>query len=137
MRTIDDAVAYLNNGPIASYTANGFGAYLVQLKGSGEQIGMCGLLKRDQFDDPDVGYTFFPAFWKQGYAAEAVTAVLEESRRTLGIDRIIAIVSPHNKPSSKLLEKLGFEFKEVTNFQPSGDEVLLYESRSPSRAERA
>ena len=129
VRTIDDAVAYLKNGPIASYVSNGFGAYLVELKETGEPIGMCGLLKREQFDDPDVGYTFFPEFWKQGYAAEAVTAVLEESRRTLGIDRIIAIVSPHNTPSSRLLEKLGFSFKEITNFQPSGDEVLLYESQ--------
>lgn len=130
VRTIEDAVAYLENGPFASYAANGFGAYLVQLKESGEPIGMCGLLKREQFDDPDVGYTFFPEFWRQGFAAEAVSAVLEDSRRTLGIDRIIAIVSPHNAPSSRLLEKLGFSFKEITNFQPSGDEVLLYESRA-------
>lgn len=130
VRTIEDAVAYLENGPFASYAANGFGAYLVQLKESGEPIGMCGLLKREQFDDPDVGYTFFPEFWRQGFAAEAVAAVLEDSRRTLGIDRIIAIVSPHNAPSSRLLEKLGFSFKEITNFQPSGDEVLLYESRA-------
>jgi RimJ/RimL family protein N-acetyltransferase len=130
VRTIDDAAAYLTNGPIASYAANGFGAYLVHLNETGEPIGMCGLLKREQFDDPDVGYTFFPEFWRQGYAAEAVAAVLEDSRRTLGIDRIIAIVSPHNTPSSRLLEKLGFTFKEITNFQPSGHEVLLYESRA-------
>jgi RimJ/RimL family protein N-acetyltransferase len=129
VRTIDDAVAYLENGPIASYAANGFGGYLVQLKESGEPIGMCGLLKRDQFDDPDVGYTFLPEFWRQGFAAEAVTAVLEHSRRTLGIDRIIAVVSPHNTPSSRLLEKLGFTFQKIVNFQPSGDDVLLYESR--------
>ena len=47
VRTLDDAGAYLLNGPVASYAKNGFGLYRVVLKETDESIGMCGLIKRD------------------------------------------------------------------------------------------
>lgn len=113
VRTVEDAVAYLNGGPIASYARNGHGLNAVVLRDTGEPIGMCGLLRREQFADADVGYSFLPEFWRRGYAAEAVAAVVEHGRRTLGLPTIIAIVSPHNTASSALLEKLGFGTRSV------------------------
>lgn len=130
IRTIDDATAYLAAGPIASYEEHGHGLYLVILKTTGEPIGMCGLLKRPQFADADVGYAFFPEFWRRGFAEESVSAVIDYGRRTLGIDRIIAIVAPQNSPSTLLLQKLGFIFEERTLLEPSRSEVLVYASSS-------
>lgn len=42
VRTLDDALAYLRNGPMASVTQYGFGLSRVDLKRTDEAIGMCG-----------------------------------------------------------------------------------------------
>jgi RimJ/RimL family protein N-acetyltransferase len=70
----------------------------------GTLIGMCGLLKREHLDAPDLGYAFLPEAWGRGYAFEAARAVMEEAKR----DRVLALVSPGNAASIRLLEKLGF-----------------------------
>jgi RimJ/RimL family protein N-acetyltransferase len=128
VRTEEEAVAYLASGPIASYAAHGHGLCRVELRETGEPIGMCGLLRREQFDDPDVGYSFLPEFWGRGFALESVAAMIEDARRRLGLTRIIAIVAPHNTASSRLLEKLGFTFERTTEFQPDGSEIQVYAS---------
>src|SRR5262249_38684677 len=71
VRTLDAARAYIENGPVASYARHGFGLYLVELLASGAPIGICGILKRDALPDPDLGFAFLPAYWKQGYAFES------------------------------------------------------------------
>ncbi|HEX8361489.1 MAG TPA: GNAT family N-acetyltransferase [Longimicrobium sp.] len=128
VRTEEEAAAYLASGPIASYATYGHGLCRVELRETGEPIGMCGLLRREQFDDPDVGYAFLPEFWGRGFALESVAAMVEDGRRRLRLTRIIAIVAPHNTASSRLLEKLGFTFEETTQFQPDGSEVQVYAS---------
>src|SRR6476659_4648638 len=83
VRNLDDARQYILNGPVASYERNGFGLYLVEVKDQHTPIGMCGLLKRDELPDPDIGFAFLPAFWKKGFAFEAATAVMREARERL------------------------------------------------------
>jgi RimJ/RimL family protein N-acetyltransferase len=127
VRTLSDAATYLLDGPIKSYQAHGHGAYLVALKESLEPMGLCGLLKRDQFEDPDVGYAFLPEFWSKGYALEAAAAVMEYGRRTLGLPKIIALVKPGNSGSIRVLEKLGLAFSKLIRMEPDGIEAALYE----------
>ncbi len=45
--------------------------------------------------------------WGQGYATEAATAVLNYAFQTLGLDRVIADINPHNAASLRVAEKLG------------------------------
>lgn len=52
IKTLQDAIRYIENGPVAMYQRVGFGLYAVELKVSGEPIGMCGLIKRDTLADP-------------------------------------------------------------------------------------
>ena len=40
-------------------------------KADGEALGMCGVLKRDTLPDADIGFSFFPDYWSQGYALES------------------------------------------------------------------
>lgn len=110
VRTIEGARQYLSDGPLASYERHGFGLYLVELKDSNTAIGMCGLLKREELPDPDIGFAFVPEFWNRGYAFEAAGAVMNYARERLKLDRLLAIVNPDNYASIKLLERLGFEF---------------------------
>lgn len=140
VRNLDDARAYIENGPLASYARFGFGLWLTQLRDDGTPIGMCGLLKRDTLEDVDIGFAFLPAHWAKGYAHEAAAAVMDHGRRVLGIPRIVAIVSPDNADSIRLLGKLGLRFER--NLQLNGDarETSLYApapTRDPPSAPRA
>ena len=127
IRTLEDARTYLARGPLAQYERLGFGLYLVALKASGEPIGMCGLVKRDGLDDVDIGFAFLPAWRGQGFAEESARAVLAHARE-LGFDRVVAIVSPGNDPSIRLLRKIGMRAAGAVRL-PTGDEdVLLFEA---------
>ncbi|MCA1732459.1 MAG: GNAT family N-acetyltransferase [Acidobacteria bacterium] len=130
VRTEEDALRYLREGPLASWARHGHGLYAVEIAESGETIGMCGLLKRDHLDYPDLGYAYLPRFWKNGYALEAARAVLaatprpspkvaEDSSSTprngeratedeSSATRVLAIVTPANHSSIRMLDKLGF-----------------------------
>ena len=120
VRNLDDARRYILDGPVASYERHGFGLFRVELKDSHIPIGMCGLLKREELPDPDIGFAFLPDFRNRGYAFEAAAAVLNYARQRLKLDRVLAIVNPDNDASIKLLQKLGFKFERMK------DDVKLY-----------
>ena len=136
VRTPDDARAYILNGPMASYEQFGFGLFLTELKDARIPIGICGLLKRETLDDVDVGFAFLPAFWKQGYAFESATAVIAYGRDVLGLDRIVAITSPDNDASIKVLNKLGLRFERMIRLTEDAPEVRLFISNARSKSEK-
>lgn len=122
VRTDADASSYISNGPMASYARHGFGLYLVGRKSDGAPAGICGLLQRDYLPDVDLGFAFLPAFRSQGLAFEAATAILAEAR-SLGRARVLAITSPDNTASIRLLGKLGFRFERCV--RPAGERAQL------------
>jgi len=125
VRTLEDARSYILRVPIASYEKNGFGLYLVILKESGQSIGMCGLIKRDQLEDVDIGYAFLPEFWSKGYAVEAALAVKEYARDVIGLKRLIAITDPENQASIRVLEKIGLRFEKMVRLSEDDIELKL------------
>lgn len=126
VRNLDDARAYILNGPVASYKQNGFGLYLVQLKRNNTPIGICGLLKRESLADVDIGFAFVPEVWNQGYAFESADAVMIYAKDVLKLTRIIAITDKDNEASGKLLEKLGLMFDRMIDLSGKGDETRLF-----------
>jgi [ribosomal protein S5]-alanine N-acetyltransferase len=110
VRTQADAVRYIEDGPRASYAQHGFGLWRVDERETGQPIGICGLLKRDWLDDPDIGYAILERFRGRGYAVEAARAVLDWARRETGLTRIVAITAPGNAASGAVLKRLGFGF---------------------------
>lgn len=126
VRTLEDARDYLSNGPLASYAAHGFGLFLVAEKASGNSIGMCGLLRRDDQEHPDIGFAFLPEYGSLGYAYESAAAVIEFGHVQLKIDTIIAFVKPENDRSIRLLERLGLRFIGEAGFDGSASPASLY-----------
>ena len=129
VRTLDDARQYIQNGPMKSYEENGFGLNKVELKNGGAPIGISGLVKRDTLPDVDIGFAFLPEYWNQGYAIESARAVMEHARHVLGIDRVVAITSPDNEASAKLLEKIGLGFQRLIKLSDNASEVKLFSPR--------
>ena len=126
VRSLEDARGYIRNGPMKSYEENGFGLYRVGRKENDRAIGICGLIKRDTLAEPDIGFAFLPEYWHQGYAHESAAGVMRHARDVLRLDRILAITSPHNEASARLLGKIGLRFQCVIRLSAEADEVKLF-----------
>ena len=126
IRSLEDARQYILSGPVASYKRHGFGLCLVELRESHAPIGMCGLLKREELPEPDIGFALLPEFWNKGFAFEAASAVLQDARERLGLKRILAITSLDNEASIKLLERLGFRFDRIAKLAADLEQVKLF-----------
>lgn len=74
-----------------------------------EYIGECMLLKVVEGRIGEIGYYFRREFWGQGYAFEAVSALIAYCAGTLGLERLWASVDNENDRSKRLIERLGFE----------------------------
>lgn len=125
VRTLEDARGYLRNGPMAMYERHGHGLYRIDHAGSGTPIGMCGLIKRDNLADVDIGYALLPEHCGQGYAEEAARATLQLARERFGLRRVVAIVTPGNARSTQLLLKLGMRYERNIEMLP-GNAPELY-----------
>ncbi len=126
VHTADDARAYIAERIVASYEQNNFGLWAVDLKASGESIGICGLIKRETLDDVDIGYAFLSKFWSKGYAAEAARAAKQYARTVVGLKRLVAIVDPDNQSSIRLLEKIGLKFEKMIRLPDDEIELKLF-----------
>jgi [ribosomal protein S5]-alanine N-acetyltransferase len=116
VRSLEDARAYIETGPRTSYRDHGFGLLRVELQSTGEPIGICGLLKREFLEHPDLGYALLERHWSKGYAFEAASAIMGYAAEKLKLDLVLAITAPENPTSIRVLEKLGFRFDRLANF---------------------
>lgn len=108
IHTLIDAENYINNGPIMMYHKYGFGLWAVELKSTNTVIGICGLIKRDNLPEIDLGFAFLDQYTNNGYAFEACSHILNHAKNKLNKQAVLAIVMPENTNSIKLLKKLGF-----------------------------
>ena len=124
VHNLEDAQRYLDEGPLKSYQENGFGLYLAELKLKKYPVGLCGLVKREGLDHPDIGYALLPDFWGAGLASEAARATLQYAQDKLGIDQVLGVTSMDNASSMRVLEKIGLRYDR---------EVILPQQDHPSR----
>lgn len=113
VRSDEEARRFIRDRYRKSYTDNGYGLYAVLLKDTNEPVGICGFVRRDSLPGPDIGFAFLPQHERKGYGMESSAALLKFGREKLNFDRLYAITTLDNKPSIRLLEKLGFAFTEV------------------------
>jgi [ribosomal protein S5]-alanine N-acetyltransferase len=125
IRSIADARNYIFTGPMKSYRQYGFGLFLVQEKETGKKMGLCGLLKREQFDDIDLGFAFLPEYNGKGYARESAMAIMDFAINELKLSRLLAFTDANNIKSIQLLEKLGFIFEKMTSWPNAADLKLF------------
>lgn len=129
IKTLEDARLYILKGPVFSYSKFGFGPYLVTFKDAKTPIGMCSLIKRETFDDVDLGFAFLPDYVGKGYAYEACSAILDYSKNTLGLKKLVGITNKDNLSSILLLKKLEFISEGTIKLHDEEDELFFF-SRS-------
>lgn len=125
VKTDDDAIKYLENGPMKSYAENGYGLSMVETK-DGTPVGMSGILKRPALEHPDIGFAFLPEHNGKGYGFEIASAILKHAVEHLDIKNISAITVPDNLASIRLLEKLGLKYVKDFSFEGSNEVLRLY-----------
>ena len=109
-----------------------FGQWAAIEKSSKKLIGLCGLHYSD--DAIEISYMFFPAFWGNGFASEAVLACLDYGFNTLKIESIIAITQAANIKSCQLLNKVGM--KHINNFERFNATQCMFELTSSEALHR-
>ena len=126
IRTIAEAGDAMASGPLKLYDDHGYCPFRIALADTDEAIGLCGLFKRDNLDDPDIGFALLPEYCGKGFAYEAAAAVTEHARDGLELPCMTAIVSDENAASIGLIEKLGLVFERMIRMPNEDKEVCLY-----------
>jgi ribosomal-protein-alanine N-acetyltransferase len=73
----------------------------------------------------EIGYSVFPSYRRQGYAREAVQAMLRWAQHDLAVRRFRASVSPDNLPSRRLVTGLGFTEVGTQWDEEDGEETVF------------
>ncbi|KAB3527600.1 GNAT family N-acetyltransferase [Alkaliphilus serpentinus] len=81
--------------------------FAIILKKNHTLIGGCGIHQRDT--NCEIGYCLDSEYWRQGYASEAATALLELGFKYLKAHRIYAFCRPENTGSEAVMKKLGMK----------------------------
>jgi RimJ/RimL family protein N-acetyltransferase len=96
------------------YAEQGYCFYKMVRKSDDAVLGYCGpILQKDVdgVDEIEIGYALIPAYWKQGYAAEAARASINYAFDALKAPRIISLIRPENAPSVRVAENCGLRFE--------------------------
>lgn len=126
IRTLDQARAAIEAGPLGLYGRYGYGPFRLRLRDRCVDVGICGLFRRDTLDEPDLGFAILPDYCGQGLGYESSVAVLDHVRHTLELPAVTAIVSPENEASIGLLEKLGLHYDRPIRMPGDDHDVSLY-----------
>ena len=80
--------------------------FVVTTRDNGEIVGGCGInIRRPEHKTAEIGYCFNKNYWRQGFATETATALLQFGFQELGLHRIVATCDPRNIGSVRVLEK--------------------------------
>ena len=80
----------------------------IALRSSGGLIGDCGFkVSESETWQVECGIAVAPEYQSQGYATEALRALLGYLSFELGKDRAFGSVDPHNSPSIRLMQRVG------------------------------
>ncbi|MEI8280626.1 MAG: GNAT family N-acetyltransferase [Bacteroidota bacterium] len=99
----------------SQYQEFGIGRWAIIEKSSGDFVGWIGHKRMTETvnghcNHIDFGYRLARRFWGQGYATEAGRASLQYGIDTLQLKDIYAMTDVDNAASRRILEKLGFTF---------------------------
>lgn len=122
---LSDARRYIRTKIFPGYKRPGMGNWLVCLK-DGTPVGCVGVYERPGLELPDFGFAFLEVYHGKGYALEASRSGMDLAQKA-GLTELLAITLPTNKPSIRLLKKLGF--REEDTIQMPNDPAPLLKMR--------
>jgi len=95
------------NFAVGIETQGGWYPMVVFHKDTGDFLGTCSVVPKDEGTCWDFGYAVHKRFWRQGYGTEILTALIAAGKAQ-GVTVFTAAVAQENTASCALLRKLGF-----------------------------
>ena len=98
--------AYLERN-LAHWAQHGFGIWILRDPTSGRVIGRAGLrhLMVEATDEVELAYALLPEYWGRGLATDAARACVTIGREWLGLPSVVALTTPDNLASQRVLLK--------------------------------
>ena len=124
--SIENAREYIKCKMLPQLERLGFGNYTVIRKSDHVSMGICGLYDREGLEGIDIGFAFLPEYGGNGYAFESANKLKQVAFTEFGITEMVAITTPDNTASQKLLEKLCLTLTGTTKIPNDDKELLLY-----------
>lgn len=90
-----------------SWSLQGFGAFSVILRETGQWIGRVGPIRPEGWPAPEVGWGLLPAFQGRGFACEAAQAAIRFAFEQLGWPAVHHVIAPDNLASIAVARRLG------------------------------
>lgn len=109
------------------WEVRGYGTWCVFERGTGEFLGICGLMERPDGRGVALRYALWPECRGKGYAREAARAALAFGHRA-GLPRIIAVAREENVASRAVMADIGMA--PAGEFRHQGHRMLVFESRA-------
>ncbi len=95
----------------------GLGFWRVEGRADGAFHGLGALIRMPDGDDVEVAYRLARSAWGRGIATEAAGALVGHALGTLALPRVVAVTYPDNVASQRVLDKLGFERRGLTEYK--------------------
>ncbi|HAU1322215.1 TPA: GNAT family N-acetyltransferase [Legionella pneumophila] len=129
--TREEIIAFIDR-IITHQEEKNFSLYAAEIKNTGEMIGFVGLFTatfQAHFTPAiEIGWRLSSKHWNQGYATEAAKAVIDYAFRKLDLDEVVSFTSALNKPSIRVMQKIGLHTNSEDNFDnpkvPSGNPLM-------------
>ena len=106
------------------YEKLGFGMSAMIWKKENEMIGWSGLQPLDGTTEIEVGYGMVKRFWGRGVGYECASAWLSYGFEQANLERIVAVASPANTGSWRIMEKCGMHYEKTETHY--GMECVFY-----------
>lgn len=95
---------------------HGYAWWAVESQADNHLIGWSGLQYLPETDEIEIGYLLARPYWGTGLATEGALVGMNFGFEKLEISTIIGIVHPENLASQRVLEKIGLQFQEETEY---------------------
>ncbi len=120
LRDSQQTTAYMARN-LEHWGHHGFGPWVLYEKSGREVIGRVILrwLEAAGVEAVEVGFALHTAHWDRGYATEAAQTCVDFARERLQLDSLVAVTSPENRASQRVLAKLGLSHERDLPFEGS------------------
>ena len=114
---------------VRCWEEHALGMFSVRLRGEESPVGWAGLQPLQGTADVEVGYAFGRLAWGRGFATEVAAAVVQWGFEDRGLERIVAVASPENAASRRVMDKLGMRYEGMRDAYNSSS---VYYSLTPA-----
>jgi len=115
---------------VGHWVLRGYGFWVVEEKSTRTFLGRVGLWYPLGWPGLEIGWAISREYWRQGFAKESASAVMDYAFRVMKVPELISLIVPANEPSIRVATSLGMSFAR-THSDEDG-EMYIYKIDRPT-----